>query len=782
MMIAANLGFPRIGAERELKHALEAFWAGRSDGEALAASARALRSANWRRQAESGLGHIPSNDFSLYDHVLDTTAMLGAVPPRFEWPGGTVGLETYFAMARGLPGAPAMEMTKWFDTNYHYLVPELTARQQFRLASTKPVDEFLEAKALGILTRPVLVGPVTYLLLARPAPGAPDFDRLALLDRILPVYEEVLRRLAAAGAEWVQIDEPALVLDLDARARHALASAYAHLAHATPGLRLLVATYFGGLGDNLATALDLPVAGLHLDLVRAPEQLDRVLASWSIPPVLSLGVIDGRNVWRSDLDAALSLVGRAVARLGRGRVMVAPSCSLLHVPLDLESETGLTVELRSWMAFAAQKLDELATIARGAERGAAAIGEALAASRAAAAARASSSRIHNGAVARRAQAVGPGVLARRSPRAVRRRAQQAALALPPFPTTTIGSLPQTAEVRQARARFRRGEQDRAAYERFLGQQIERAVRFQERIGLDVLVHGEFERNDMVEHFGEQLAGFAVTRHGWVQSYGSRCVKPPVIFGDVARPHAMTVHWSRYTQTLTDRPVKGMLTGPITMLQWSFVRDDQPRAETAKQIALALRDEVGDLEAAGIRIIQIDEPALREGLPLRKADQEGYLRWAVDAFRLAASGVADSTQVHTHMCYADFNDIIRWIDEMDADVISIETSRSQMALLDAFVDYEYPGEIGPGVYDIHSPRIPQQEEIERLLGKAMAVLDPGQIWINPDCGLKTRTWDEVEPALRTMVAAAGRLRAGVLPAGSVDAARAVGSRAAGSARG
>ncbi len=754
MVMATNLGCPRIGPRRELKAALEGFWGGRLTPAELGAAAKAVRAANWRLQAEHGIAHIPSNDFSLYDQVLDTAAMVGAVPKRFGWDGGTVGLDTYFAMARGTQDAPAMEMTKWFDTNYHYIVPEFEAGQRFTFASRKPIDAYLEAKALGIETRPVLVGPLSFLLLGKAEDEA--LAPLSLLDDLLDVYAQVLAGLADAGAQWVQIDEPILATDLDDDTRAAFAHAYARLA-AARGPRTLVATYFDDLGDNLAVALGLPVAGVHLDLVRGPDQLDRALDAISPDLTLSLGVIDGRNVWRADLDRALGVVERAVDRLGGERVLVAPSCSLLHVPLDLDAETDLDDELKGWLAFAKQKLAELAALETGANDGRAAIAAALAESTAAVDRRRAAARIHNPAVKQRAAAVGDDMLRRRNPFPERRRVQQAHIALPAYPTTTIGSFPQTAEVRRARAQFRRGERDAEWYDSFLAAETEKAVRLQEDIGLDVLVHGEFERNDMVQYFGERLDGFAVTAAGWVQSYGSRCVKPPIIFGDVARPAPMTVKWSKFAQSLTERPIKGMLTGPVTILQWSFVRDDQPRAETCKQIALAIRDEVLDLEAAGIRIVQIDEPALREGLPLHRGDWGGYLEWAVDSFRLASSGVRDETQIHSHMCYSEFNDIIPSIVRMDADVISIEASRSRMELLDSFVDFQYPNEIGPGVYDIHSPRVPGDDEMAGLLRRASKVLNGRQIWVNPDCGLKTRGWAEVEPALANMVAAARRLR-------------------------
>ncbi|MGH8028152.1 MAG: 5-methyltetrahydropteroyltriglutamate--homocysteine S-methyltransferase, partial [Pseudoxanthomonas sp.] len=648
-----------------------------------------------------------------------------------------------------------LEMTKWFDTNYHYLVPELHRDQRFRLRGDKPVAEFLEAKALGFNARPVLLGPVSFLLLSKTVDGS---DRLDLLDRLLPVYAELLGKLKDAGAEWVQIDEPCLALDQDADDHIAYRTAYAALENA-PRPKLLLATYFGALNDNLALAASLPVDGLHVDLVRGKEQLDAVLKALPGQRVLSLGLVDGRNVWRSNLDNALILAKYASDHVGADKLWLAPSCSLLHVPVDLAGEKSLPADLHSWLSFARQKIEELKTIADalqdrpGAE-------QALDAARARLESRRQSPRVHKPDVAARLAALTAASAQRGSGYQARRALQRVALDLPAYPTTTIGSFPQTHEVREARAKNKSGTLSDADYDAFLAAETERCVRFQEDIGIDVLVHGEFERNDMVEYFGEQLEGFAFTKLGWVQSYGSRCVKPPIIYGDVTRPKAMTVRWSRYAQSLTGKPMKGMLTGPVTVLQWSFVRDDQERSRTCRQIALALRDEVTDLEAAGIGVIQIDEPAIREGLPLRRADWKAYLDWAVESFRITASGVRDATQIHTHMCYSEFNDIMDAVAAMDADVISIETSRSRMELLDAFVRFRYPNEIGPGVYDIHSPRVPDGQEMLDLLKKARAVLAPEQIWVNPDCGLKTRGWPETEAALVAMVSAAKAMRSSV----------------------
>lgn len=756
MPIAANLGHPRIGVDRELKRAVEGYWRGSTTREDLLTTARELRERHWRRQHDQGIDHIPSNDFSFYDHVLDTAVMVGAVPDRFGGASGTVDLDTYFAMARGVQegsGAAAMEMTKWFDTNYHYIVPELHAQQRFAMSSTKPIDEFLEARALGIHTRPVLLGPVSFLLLSK-AP-ADDVRPLDLLDDLLPVYAEVLGKLGAAGADWVQIDEPCLVLDLDPYEQQAFRRAYMVLSASAP--KLLLATYFGDLGDNLPVALTLPVEALHLDLVRAPEQLEAVLDEVPGELSLSLGVIDGRNVWRANLDDAASLVRTAVERLGAERVFVGPSCSLLHVPVDLEAEDDLDEEVGNWLAFARQKLDEIRALA---------VGEdyddlsrrIFRESREANEARRTSTRVVVPEVRNRVQSVTPE-MARRDHSFVERKAvQQRRLNLPLLPTTTIGSFPQTPEVRRVRSAFLAGDLSADQYDEFIAGQIDEVIRFQEAVGLDVLVHGEAERSDMVEYFGERLDGFLFTRNGWVQSYGSRCVRPPVIYGDVSRPEPMTVRWSSYAQSRTAKPMKGMLTGPVTILQWSFVRDDQPRATTCRQIALAIRDEVRDLAEAGLPVIQIDEPALREGLPLRRAEQPTYLAWAVEAFRLASAGVGDEIQIHTHMCYAEFGEIIDAIAAMDADVISMESSRSRMELLGAFRDHAYPNEIGPGVYDIHSPSIPSSEEMHALLERALEVIDPDKLWVNPDCGLKTRRWEEVEPALRGMVEAAAQVRA------------------------
>jgi 5-methyltetrahydropteroyltriglutamate--homocysteine methyltransferase len=775
-ILATSLGFSRIGANRELKKALEAYWKGSSSKEALLAAGAELRARHWKLQQQSGLDHIPSNDFSFYDQVLDLSCALGCIPARYGWKGGAVDMDTYFAMARGRQtdthDVTAMEMSKWFDTNYHYLVPEFEANPTFQLSSTKIFDEYLEAKALGVQTRPVLIGPLTYVSLGKKTADA-AYSRSTVIGKLVPVYIEILKRLRDAGANWVQIDEPALVLDLTPDYLEACRAAYEAIATEVPGLNILLATYFDSLRDNQELAFSLPVAGIHIDLCRGPCQantpandtdrlLDEALANTG-GKVLSLGVIDGRNIWKNDLSASLARIARAAAKLGPDKVMVAPSCSLLHVPVDLTAERRLDPAIKGWLAFGTQKLEETVTLARGANHGRGSVAAALAASDAVQNDRRASGRIHDGTVQKRLATITAGMKTRSSPFAVRRNIQRAVFKLPLFPTTTIGSFPQTASIREARSGFKTGSLDAAGYREAMKAEIRMVVDCQEQIGLDVLVHGEPERNDMVEYFGEQLSGFAFTEQGWVQSYGSRCVKPPIIFGDVSRPSPMTVEWASYAQSLTRKVMKGMLTGPITILQWSFVRDDQPRALTSTQIALAIRDEVADLERAGIKMIQIDEAALREGLPLRRADWERYLDGAVSDFRIASSVARDATQIHTHMCYSEFNDIMPAIAAMDADVISIETSRSKMELLNAFVDFRYPSEIGPGVYDIHSPRVPTVDEMVTLLRTARQVLSPEQLWVNPDCGLKTRGWPEVKRALDNMVAAAKCVRLEVQPA-------------------
>ncbi|TAN05853.1 MAG: 5-methyltetrahydropteroyltriglutamate--homocysteine S-methyltransferase [Rhodanobacteraceae bacterium] len=751
------LGFPRIGLKRELKRALEAFWTGTGTAAGLAQTARTLRQRHWQLARDAGADSVPCNDFSLYDHMLDTAVLFDAIPDRYRPVFEHGHLDGYFALARGYKqnghDLHALEMTKWFDTNYHYLVPELHAGQHFGLAGTQPIDAFKEARAAGFNARPVLPGPVTFLRLSKTTDGS---DPLALLDALLPAYADLLQRLADAGAGWVQLDEPCLATDLDAAACAALQHAYQTLASGRHP-HLLLANYFGPFGANLSLLQRLPVDAIHADLARGADELEALLDALPPNAILGAGVVDGRNVWRSRPGRVLPLLERARARLGSERVWLAPSCSLLHVPTDVAAETTLDPGLRASMAFARQKIEELRAYA-GALDGSAKARAALEAQRVLLDQRARADGVARAAVRQRLAALAPQASMRRSAYPARRQAQQRARPLPLLPTTSIGSFPQTPALRKARAEHRAGKLADAAYDKVIAAEIERCIRFQERVGLDVLVHGEAERNDMVEYFGEQLDGFAFTRHGWVQSYGSRCVKPPLIYGDVARAQPMTVRWSTYAQSLTSRPVKGMLTGPVTMLQWSFVRDDIPRATVCRQIALALRDEVCDLEAAGIHVIQIDEPAFREGLPLRRGDWQAYLAWAVECFRITAGGVRDDTQIHSHMCYSEFNDIIEAVAAMDADVISIECSRSRMELLGAFTRFHYPNGIGPGVYDIHSPRVPTEAEIATLLDKALEVLQPWQLWINPDCGLKTRTWSEVEPSLAAMAAAARAVRA------------------------
>ncbi len=755
------LGYPRIGAHRELKRAEEAYWAGKISRQELLDTAALIRKENWQLQKEAGIDLIPSNDFSFYDQTLDLSLALGVIPERYNSLKDD-RLELYFAMAHGYQkggiDVTAMEMTKWFDTNYHYIVPEFTRNQKFELTFNKAALEFKEALDLDIRTKPVLTGPVTYLLLGKEK--EPGFNRLELLDSLLPVYIGLLRQLEELGAEYVQIDEPFLNTDITDDIRDAYRKAFAEINRCTK-IKVILTTYFDALADNAALAVELKPAILHIDVVRAPKSWEDVVRLLPKDASLSLGVVDGRNIWKNDLSHSLDIINKVKTIVGPERVLVGTSCSLLHSPIDLENENNeqsLPAQVKRWLAFARQKVSETVILADLAGRSPSYTSKAALQSNVADIEdRRTSALTNNDEVKRRLEAVTPDFASRKSPFSQRIAVQHRDLNLPLFPTTTIGSFPQTAEVRSWRSRYKKGDLTKDEYTALLKGEIERTIRRQEEIGLDVLVHGEAERNDMVEYFGEQLSGFAFTQNGWVQSYGSRCVKPPVIYGDVSRPRPMTVDWSTYAQSLTDKPVKGMLTGPVTILQWSFVRNDQPRALTMKQIALAIRDEVLDLEKAGIRIIQIDEPAIREGLPLRKADREEYLDKAVEAFRISASGVKDSTQIHTHMCYSQFNDIIRHIALMDADVITIECARSQMNLLGAFAEFRYPNEIGPGVYDIHSPRVPSVDEMVTLLRKAAQVIKPEQLWVNPDCGLKTRGWEETGESLRNMVEAARIMR-------------------------
>ncbi|WP_124552894.1 5-methyltetrahydropteroyltriglutamate--homocysteine S-methyltransferase [Methylophilus methylotrophus] len=761
MIITHNLGFPRIGAKRELKFALEAYWKGQSSLEDLKQVGKSLRQENWALQSNMDL--VPVGDFAFYDQVLDMSFTLGNFPARVQDFHGDP-LDNYFRVARGrfaqsgeehaqcCGGVAAGEMTKWFDTNYHYIVPEFTAKTQFKLDATRLLEQLAEAKAQNLKAKPVIIGPVTYLAIGK---AKDDSDRLALLPQLLNVYTELLETLAVQGVEWVQVDEPILVTELDAQWQHAFNLAYHQLKSSR--VKLLVATYFGQLADNQYLAANLPVAGLHVDAINARSEIVPLINQLPAHKVLSIGVINGRNIWKTDLNATLDWLEPIAERLGE-RLWLAPSCSLLHVPVDLDSEVKLESEIKSWLAFAKQKLEELQVLATALNYGRDAVKVALAVNQVAVDARRSSKRVHNPQVKAALQTLTPQLGQRQSAYQQRATKQAALLQLPQYPTTTIGSFPQTAEIRQARRQFKAGEIDHAAYQAAMKAEIERSVREQEALGLDVLVHGEAERNDMVEYFGEQLDGYAFSQFGWVQSYGSRCVKPPILFGDISRPKAMTVEWIKYAQSLTTKPMKGMLTGPVTILNWSFVRDDQPRAVSCYQLALAIREEVLDLEKAGIHVIQIDEAALREGLPLRKSQWKEYLNWAVESFRITANGVQDETQIHTHMCYSEFNDIIASIAEMDADVITIETSRSDMELLDAFDHFNYPNEIGPGVYDIHSPNIPTQAHIVQLMQKAAERIPAERLWVNPDCGLKTRQWTEVLPALGNMVAAAQTLRA------------------------
>ncbi|MES2110437.1 MAG: 5-methyltetrahydropteroyltriglutamate--homocysteine S-methyltransferase [Bacteroidota bacterium] len=759
-MLTQNLGYPRIGSHRQLKKACEQYWAGKISLKDLNDAARSIREENWQTQLDAGIDLIPCNDFSFYDQVLDMSLLLGVIPQRYSRVLTDVKTNSetdlYFAMARGYQkdglDITAMEMTKWLDTNYHYIVPEFTAKQEFRIFSEKVFGEYNAARQLaGAKAKPVLLGPVSYLLSGKEKEAG--FERIDLIKKLVPVYVDIINRLKSQGAEWIQLDEPCLALDLTKKEKEAFEYTYRFITNRVSGVKLMVATYFDALLDNTELAVNLPIAALHVDLVRAPEQLDEVLALIPDKLLLSLGVVDGRNVWKNDYEKSLALISKAIDKIGADRLIIAPSCSLLHSPIDLDLETSLDHNIKNWMAFAKQKLNEVNELRQISEGNS----TSLQANEKAIESRRLSGQVHRQPVKDRVAAITDADASRNSAFPVRQRVQHERFKLPLFPTTTIGSFPQTDDIRQLRARFKKGELTAQQYDGAIEQATVEAIRWQEEIDIDVLVHGEFERNDMVEYFGEQLDGFVFTKNGWVQSYGSRCVKPPVIYGDVSRPVDMTVKWSSFAAAQTDRPMKGMLTGPVTILQWSFVRDDQPRETTTNQIAFAIRDEVVALEQAGIGIIQIDEPAIREGLPLRKAKRPHYLDWAVKAFRISASGVDDKTQIHTHMCYSEFNDIIEHIAAMDADVITIETSRSQMELLQAFGHFEYPNEIGPGVYDIHSPRVPSVEEMVSLLEKAAELLPARNLWVNPDCGLKTRKWPETKAALENMVAAAKQAR-------------------------
>lgn len=751
MAITHIPGYPRIGAQRELKFALEACWRGEADTAWLETTGTELRASNWQKQRAAGLAYTTAGDFTFYDQMLDQLVLLGCPPSRFGFNAKRLTRQQYFELARGNAAQPALEMTKWFDTNYHYLVPELSAETRFDGGPDWYFDPIREALATGAPVKPVLIGPVTFLRLAKCVDGS---DRLQLLDSLAQTYARILGRLRDLGIQWVQIDEPALCLELEPAWLDAYDRAYKILAANAP--KLLLTTYFDSVDEHISRILTLPVQGIHIDLVRAPQQLTAWQGALPQDWILSAGIIDGRNIWRTDLRRALATLQPLHDTLG-DRLWIAPSCSLLHVPVSLVAETGLDAEVRPWLAFADEKLEELRILGTALNKGSASVQAELDAADNALQARRNSPRTLNEAVRSQLARLNSASYRRASPHALRSKRQQAHLKLPPLPTTTIGSFPQTPLIRSTRAAWKRGEIGELQYLAAMRGEIRQVIERQEALGLDVLVHGEAERNDMVEFFGEQLWGFCFTQNGWVQSYGSRCVKPPVIYGDVARPEPMTVDTARYAQSLTEKPVKGMLTGPVTILQWSFVRDDQPRAETALQIAVAVREEVADLEKAGIRVIQIDEPALREGLPLKKRDWAPYLDWAVRSFKASAAVAANDTQIHTHMCYAEFHDILPAIAAMDADVITIETSRSNMELLNAFGQFSYPNDIGPGVYDIHSPRVPKTEDMLRLLEHACRVIPPQQLWINPDCGLKTRDWPEVEQALRNMITAARQLR-------------------------
>ncbi len=765
MALATNLGFPRIGAGRELKKATEEFWVGKIQERDFLERADEVKANNWRVQYQNGLAHIPSNDFSLYDHVLDMAMLVGAIPDRYHSKNNHVTPADYFTIARGrqeksangaLIDIPAMEMTKWFDTNYHYIVPEFSHGQQFHLNGSKPVDDFKEALALKIKTRPVLIGPFTFLKLGKSAEVG--FNAMSLLPMLTKVYQEIVSQLADAGAEWIQMDEPFLSLDISPEETRLCHGAHEAIKEAAGKTKILLTSYFEGYHQNIPAVCDFPVDGIHVDLTRGLGELDEILDRLPSNKMLSMGVVDGRNIWKNDFAKSLALLEKAKLKIGGDRIMVAPSCSLLHVPVDLSLEQKLPPEIKSWMSFAKQKIQEVVILTEAINNGRESIGEDLEENSRALLSRKNSSLVHDPHVQLRVNALGEEQTRRASPFPHRQTMQRRKWKLPLLPTTTIGSFPQTPEIRSARRAKKNGTMTEAIYREHMRREIKNAVEKQEKIGLDVLVHGEPERNDMVEYFGELLSGFAFTENGWVQSYGTRCVKPPVIFGDVSRPQPMTVEWITYAQALTAKPMKGMLTGPITILQWSFVRDDQPRSATAKQIALAIRDEVRDLEKAGIGIIQIDEAAIREGLPLRRENWADYFRWSVECFRIASSGVEDTTQIHTHMCYSEFNDMIPAIAAMDADVITIEASRSGMELLDALKRHAYPNEIGPGVYDIHSPRVPSSQEMETRMNAILNVVPAERVWINPDCGLKTRGWPEVEKSLKNMVETATRLRA------------------------
>ena len=755
MIKISTIGYPRIGPKRELKKVLELFWKGKISENELEKTAKELRKQNWQVQKANGVDLISSNDFSFYDQVLDTICLLGAIPKRYKWDKDKVSLKTYFAMARGSQDkeldVPALEMTKWFDTNYHYLVPEFSADQTFSLSSNKPFDEFNEAKSLGYITKPIILGPLSFLLLGKS--DTQSFKTLNLLDKILPIYKEVIGKLSDLGAEWIQIDEPILVKDLDEEVISRIKPTLNELKKASKNSKILITTYFESLDKKIHEKLSTSdIDAIHLDLVRGTENKNYIQ---NANKVLSLGIIDGRNIWKSDLNNKIKFLQQSTK--SENEIIISTSCSLLYCPYDLDLEKKVPQEIKRWLSFSKQKLNELNLIKTFINEGDKNINKELEQNKLDILDRQNSKLIHDSSVKKRLKTIDSSITKRKSSYSQRSKIQQDIFKLPKFPTTTIGSFPQTQDVRQARAKFKRGELDSESYKKFLKDKTIDVIKKQEEIDIDVIVHGEFERNDMVEYFGEYLKGFTFSSSGWVQSYGSRCVKPPIIYGDISRSKAMTVYWSKFAQEQTKKIVKGMLTGPITILQWSFVRDDQPRKSTTREIAFAIRDEVKDLEQNGIKIIQIDEPALREGLPLKKEKWKNYLDWSVECFRIASSVVKDETQIHTHMCYGEFDDIIDSIAALEADVISIETSRSRMELLKTFEKFKYPNEIGPGVFDIHSPRVPSTQEMTNLLTKAIKNINKDKIWVNPDCGLKTRGWPETINALRNMVLAAKNLR-------------------------
>ena len=760
MAIASNLGYPRIGLNRELKKALENYWEGKIPLEELQQTGKNIREHNWILQKEIGIQEIPSNDFSFYDHVLDTAVMLGAIPERFQSFSQVNPIDCYFAMARGAAAGkyqdiPVMEMTKWFNTNYHYIVPEISPDTRFRLDPSKPIDEFLEAKIKGIITRPVILGPLSFLLLSKSS--VESFSVLERLFDLLPLYQDLFHRLHSIGAKWVQVDEPFLVLDLNEQLKSLYHKAYEFLGFINQRPKILLASYFASLGDNLDLTFSLPLEGIHVDLVNGFDLFPSLLSRINTEQYLSLGMVDGHNIWKNDLEKSFNIISAVEKKIGSNRMMLSPSCSLMHVPQDLSLEDSIPLEIKNWLSFAKQKLFEVVFLTQSVNHGKKSVLKKFEENQEIIKRRSKSPLVNNLKGNQRLKKISQNFLKRNTSFKIRQKIQQNKLNLPNLPTTTIGSFPQTKEIRNVRDQFTKGIISKIEYEKFMKREISRVIQFQEEVGLDVLVHGEFERNDMVQFFAEQMSGFAFTDHGWVQSFGSRYVRPPIIYGDVSRPKPVTVKWIRYAQSLTKRPVKGMVTGPITILNWSFVRDDQPRSCTCQQISLAIRDEVLDLEKAGIQIIQVDEPAMREGLPLHRKEWEGYLKWAVMSFQIAVSGVRDDTQIHTHMCYSEFDDIIEAIISLNADVISIEAARSQMDLLNTFSHIHFPYGLGPGVYDIHSPRVPSAEEIYKLIQKALKVIPADQLWVNPDCGLKTRKWNEIDPALRNLVAATKKVR-------------------------